>query len=73
MPTPLTPSQSGALAVLINVSQFFIIAQSGPVSSTVVGHSKTCIIVILGWLSSGRTVADMCVVGLLLALAGIFA
>ncbi|KAF6515834.1 hypothetical protein HZS61_004575 [Fusarium oxysporum f. sp. conglutinans] len=46
---------SGFLAVLINVSQFFIVAEMGPVTSTVVAHSKTCIIVALGWLSSGRT------------------
>lgn len=57
--------------MLINVSQFFIIAQTGPVTSTVVGHSKTCIIVVLSWASSGRAATDMSVLGLLIALAGI--
>lgn len=64
-------NKSGALAMLINISQFFIIAQTGPVASTIVGHSKTCIIVLLGWAVSGRKATDMSVVGLLVALAGI--
>ncbi|KAF5008845.1 hypothetical protein FDECE_4869 [Fusarium decemcellulare] len=64
---------SGFFAVLINVSQFFIVAEMGPVTSTVVAHSKTCIIVALGWLSSGRTVGDKCVIGLVMALLGIIA
>ncbi|SPQ22809.1 b28cfb56-f72a-4d67-bf8b-b99c500918b7 [Thermothielavioides terrestris] len=49
---------SGLFAAAINVSQFFIVARAGPVSSTVVGHVKTCAIVTLGWLVSGRGVGD---------------
>ncbi|OBS23341.1 hypothetical protein FPOA_03890 [Fusarium poae] len=63
---------SGILAMLINISQFFIIAETGPIASTVVGHTKTCTIVVLGWAISGRVATDMSVVGLLTALAGIF-
>ncbi|KAI6760433.1 hypothetical protein HG530_009293 [Fusarium avenaceum] len=63
---------SGILAMLINISQFFIIAETGPVASTVVGHSKTCTIVVLSWAVSGRAATDMSVVGLLIALSGIF-
>lgn len=58
--------------MLINISQFFIIAETGPVASTVVGHSKTCTIVVLSWAVSGRAATDMSVVGLLIALSGIF-
>lgn len=58
-------------AALINISQFFIIAQTGPVSSTVVGHMKTCSIVALGWMVSGRVVGDMAVIGVFVALGGI--
>ncbi|KAK0748562.1 hypothetical protein B0T21DRAFT_278840 [Apiosordaria backusii] len=64
---------SGLYASLINISQFFIIAQTGPVSSTVVGHVKTCTIVALGWATSGRGVGDRSVVGVLVALGGIIA
>ncbi|KAK3940509.1 triose-phosphate transporter [Diplogelasinospora grovesii] len=64
---------SGMFAALINISQFFIIAQTGPVSSTVVGHVKTCTIVALGWMTSGRTVGDKSVLGVLVALGGIIA
>ena len=53
------------------MSQFFIIAQTGPVSSTVVGHMKTCSIVALGWMQSGRTVGDKAVIGVLVAIGGI--
>lgn len=65
--------QSGGFACLINLSQFFIIAQTGPVSSTVVGHVKTCSIVALGWMTSGRAVGDKSVIGVFIAIAGIVA
>ncbi|KAL8984344.1 MAG: hypothetical protein Q9205_001670 [Flavoplaca limonia] len=64
---------SGFFAMLINLSQFFIIGGAGPVSSTVVGHLKTCAIVTLGWISSGRSVGDKSIFGILLAIAGIVA
>ncbi|CVL06881.1 related to integral membrane protein [Fusarium mangiferae] len=62
---------SGIFAALVNVSQFFIIAEMGPVTSTVVAHGKTCIIVAIGWYISGRDVADKSIIGLLMALLGI--
>ncbi|KAI9851000.1 MAG: hypothetical protein M1838_004692 [Thelocarpon superellum] len=61
---------SGLCACLINISQFFIISGAGPVSSTVVGHLKTCSIVALGWIASGRAVNDKGIFGILLALGG---
>lgn len=64
---------SGFFASLINISQFFIIAQTGPVSSTVVGHVKTCTIVGLGWMMSGRAIGDKSVIGVFVALGGIVA
>ncbi|KAI4259048.1 MAG: hypothetical protein LQ352_000945 [Teloschistes flavicans] len=64
---------SGAFAALINLSQFFIIGGAGPVSSTVVGHLKTCAIVTLGWITSGRSVGDKSIFGILLAIIGIVA
>ncbi|EOO02843.1 putative solute carrier family 35 member e3 protein [Phaeoacremonium minimum UCRPA7] len=64
---------SGMFASLINISQFFIIAQTGPVSSTVVGHVKTCTIVALGWATSGRAIGDKSVLGVFIALGGIIA
>ncbi|KAM5365802.1 hypothetical protein BFJ69_g5521 [Fusarium oxysporum] len=62
---------SGIFAALVNVSQFFIIAEMGPVTSTVVAHGKTCIIVAIGWYISGRDVVDKCIFGLMVALLGI--
>ncbi|KAF1991510.1 NAD(P)-binding protein [Aulographum hederae CBS 113979] len=62
---------SGLLACVINLSQFFIVNESGPVSSTVVGHLKSCCIVALGWAMSGRPLADGSVAGIVLALGGI--
>jgi solute carrier family 35 protein E3 len=64
---------SGLFAALINISQFFIIAQTGPVSSTVIGHVKTCTIVALGWISSGRAIGDKSVLGVFTAIGGIIA
>nr|XP_036578229.1 uncharacterized protein CTRU02_11729 [Colletotrichum truncatum]KAF6785430.1 integral membrane protein [Colletotrichum truncatum] len=64
-------AMSGAFASLINISQFFIIAQTGPVSSTVVGHLKTCTIVALGWMVSGRAIGDKSIMGVFVAIGGI--
>jgi solute carrier family 35 protein E3 len=64
---------SGAFASLINISQFFIVAQTGPVSSTVVGHVKTCTIVSLGWMVSGRAIGDKSILGVFIAIGGIVA
>lgn len=61
------------LACLINLSQFLIINEAGPVSSTVVGHSKTCLIVAGGWIHSRRALSDGSLVGILMALGGIIA
>lgn len=65
--------QSGVFASLINISQFFIVAGAGAVSSTVVGHMKTCSIVALGWISSGRRASDRGIFGIMLAITGILA
>lgn len=63
---------STTCAVLINISQFFIIAGAGPVSSTVAGHIKTCAIVMLGWIFSGKKVSNKSMFGVLVAIASIF-
>ncbi|KAK8194213.1 hypothetical protein M8818_007401 [Zalaria obscura] len=61
---------SGLLACIVNVSQFFIIDIVGPVSATVVGHSKTCTIVGLGWMTSPRPVSPGSILGVFLAIGG---
>ena len=61
------------MASLINISQFYLVAGAGPVSSTVVGHVKTCSIVALGWATSGRKVNDRSVFGIVVAISGILA
>ncbi|KAL9468797.1 hypothetical protein ACSS6W_010491 [Trichoderma asperelloides] len=62
---------SMVFASLINISQFYIVAQTGPVSSTVVGHIKTCTIVGLGWILSGRGISDRSALGVVIAVTGI--
>ncbi|KAL9101170.1 MAG: hypothetical protein Q9163_003548 [Psora crenata] len=64
---------SGILASLINVSQFFIIGGAGAVESTVVGHLKTCLIVLIGAFTGGRVITDKAALGIMLALLSIFA
>lgn len=64
---------SGGFAALINISQFFIVAQTGAVSSTVVGHVKTVAIVALGWVVSGRGWEAGCLGGVAVAVGGIVA
>lgn len=64
---------SGLLAAMINVSQFFIIGNAGAVESTVVGHMKTCLIVVIGAFTGGRIITDKAALGIMLALCSIFA
>lgn len=64
---------SGFLAAMINVSQFFIISGAGAVESTVVGHLKTVLIVVIGAFTGGRIITDKAALGILLALGSIFA
>ncbi|KXJ94698.1 hypothetical protein Micbo1qcDRAFT_221210 [Microdochium bolleyi] len=64
-------AMSGIFASLINISQFYIVAKTGPVSSTVVGHLKTCTIVAIGWATSGRSVGDKSIIGIIMAIGGI--
>ncbi|MCJ1273718.1 hypothetical protein MMC21_001511 [Puttea exsequens] len=63
---------SGLLAAMINVSQFFIIGGAGAVESTVVGHLKTCLIVVIGAFLGGRVITDKAAMGIMLALCSIF-
>lgn len=53
--------------------QFFIIGGAGAVESTVVGHAKTCLIVVIGAFTGGRVITDKAALGILLALCSIFA
>lgn len=46
---------------------------AGPVESTVVGHLKTCLIVLIGAFTGGRVITDKAALGILLALLSIFA
>ncbi|WPB02323.1 uncharacterized protein RHO25_006957 [Cercospora beticola] len=62
---------SGLLACLINLSQFVIINEAGPVSSTVVGHFKTCLVIAMGWMVSGKSLIDGSLLGIALAVGGI--
>ncbi|KYG42808.1 hypothetical protein M433DRAFT_388393 [Acidomyces richmondensis BFW] len=62
---------SGLCASLINLSQFHIITNAGPVSSTVVGHVKTLLIVSLVWMLNGKNASCESLLGLTLALFGI--
>ncbi|KAL8278308.1 hypothetical protein RQP46_009200 [Phenoliferia psychrophenolica] len=64
---------SGMCAVLINVSQFYIVAGSSALSSTVVGHSKTLAIVTVGWVTATSAISLGSGTGVLLALTGIVA
>jgi solute carrier family 35 protein E3 len=56
---------------LINLSQFYIITDAGPVSSTVVGHLKTILIVGLGWILHGKNAGNESLAGVMLAVFGI--
>lgn len=57
--------------MLINVSQFYIITHAGPVSSTVVGHLKTVLVIGLGWIVKREVIGFESAFGVALAVLGI--
>ncbi|KAB8253976.1 hypothetical protein BDV32DRAFT_143303 [Aspergillus pseudonomiae] len=61
---------SGIFACLVNLSGFYIIDAAGPVSSTVIGQLKTCIIVGLGWAASRHVIMRQSILGVFMALVG---
>lgn len=63
--------QSGLLACFLNISHFVIVNEIGALSSTIVGHFKTCSIVAMGWIVSGKPLKDGSLVGIFLAIGGI--
>lgn len=70
---PLILSAIAALGV--NLSQFLIIGKTSAVTYNVVGHAKTCLVLVIGWImfggfQTGWAGARM-VAGVLLALAGV--
>ncbi|PYH49816.1 uncharacterized protein BP01DRAFT_396509 [Aspergillus saccharolyticus JOP 1030-1] len=62
---------SGGCACLVNLSTFYVIGGTGPVSSTVVGQLKSCLVIGLGWVSSSGPVGWESVLGVGLASFGI--
>lgn len=60
---------SGVFAILINISQFFIIQRTFASTSTIVGHIKTCSIVALGCTFDGQ-MNSRSLLGVIIALAG---
>ncbi|RPB11379.1 hypothetical protein P167DRAFT_476477, partial [Morchella conica CCBAS932] len=63
---------SGGLASVVNLSQFYVVKEAGAVGSTVVGHVKTCMIVMMGWWIAGGVEAGS-VLGVGMAMGGVAA
>ena len=61
---------SGMFAILINVSQFYIVQGTSALTSTIVGHLKTCSIVSLGWILGGK-MSNLSLGGVIIAVFGI--
>eukprot|EP00179_Madagascaria_erythrocladioides_P027166 CAMPEP_0198336284 /NCGR_PEP_ID=MMETSP1450-20131203/20892_1 /TAXON_ID=753684 ORGANISM="Madagascaria erythrocladiodes, Strain CCMP3234" /NCGR_SAMPLE_ID=MMETSP1450 /ASSEMBLY_ACC=CAM_ASM_001115 /LENGTH=347 /DNA_ID=CAMNT_0044041007 /DNA_START=69 /DNA_END=1112 /DNA_ORIENTATION=- len=63
---------TGCIAFLVNISIFLIIGKSSPVTYNIVGHAKTCFILLMDFVLFGRPVEIKGVSGILCALTGIF-
>lgn len=63
---------SALLAFLVNLSIFLVIGRTSPVSYNVLGHLKLSIILTSGYVLFGETASLQKLVGVLLALVGIF-
>ncbi|KAJ5225022.1 hypothetical protein N7468_006247, partial [Penicillium chermesinum] len=61
---------SGICAFLVNLSMFYVIDATGPVSSTVIGHLKNSIVIALGWVLSDQIISRQSLGGIAMALIG---
>ncbi|KIW15016.1 hypothetical protein PV08_07803 [Exophiala spinifera] len=64
---------SGIIASLLNLSQFFIIGRTSPLTFNVVSQVKTILILGLSWLSTGKQLTFVEIVGVAFALGGAYA
>lgn len=61
---------SASLAVLVNISQFACLGRFSAVSFQVLGHSKTVLVLLGGWLFLGESLSGKRLVGMILAVSG---
>ena len=54
----------------VNLSNYFVIGKTSPVTYQVVGHLKTCLIIILGYLAFQKEISLKMAGGIFVALAG---
>ena len=60
-----------ALAVLVNISNYLVICKTSPITYQVAGHSKTCLVLVLGFIIFQQPVTWRSVMGIVVAMAGV--
>jgi solute carrier family 35 protein E3 len=63
---------TAVLAFLVNLSIFFVIRLSSPLSYNVLGHTKLCVILLSGFFLFGEEASDRKLFGAGLTLSGVF-
>ncbi|KAG2427131.1 hypothetical protein HXX76_012641 [Chlamydomonas incerta] len=61
---------SCAVAVLVNISQFMCLGRFSAVTFQVLGHTKTVLVLICGWLYLGDVITNRKLAGMILAVFG---
>ncbi|KAG2433591.1 hypothetical protein HYH02_012522 [Chlamydomonas schloesseri] len=61
---------SCAVAVLVNISQFMCLGRFSAVTFQVLGHTKTVLVLICGWLYLGDVITNRKLAGMVLAVVG---
>eukprot|EP01101_Sappina_pedata_P007027 TRINITY_DN3629_c0_g1_i1.p1 TRINITY_DN3629_c0_g1~~TRINITY_DN3629_c0_g1_i1.p1 ORF type:complete len:337 (+),score=120.13 TRINITY_DN3629_c0_g1_i1:74-1084(+) len=63
---------SAILAFFVNLSTFFVIGNTSPVTYNVVGHFKTCVVLFGGFIIFNYPIESRNLVGIFITLAGVF-
>lgn len=63
---------SGGLAFLVNISIFLVIGKTSPVTYNVLGHTKLCCILSLGFLFFGEPFTQKTAISIAITLTGVF-
>ncbi|KAA8491973.1 Solute carrier family 35 member E3 [Porphyridium purpureum] len=72
MPNVMAICATGLIAFLVNISIFLIIGKSSPLTYNILGHGKTCFILMTDFLFFGRPVDTQGTAGIASAMVGVF-
>lgn len=68
-----SPAVSCVLALGVNISNYLVLGKTSPLTYQVLGHLKTILILVLGFVTFNKTIDFRNVIGIVIAMVGVVA